>query len=241
MMLHTFTPGHIRTLHSTVREFADQYVDVLMKERERAEYNLLKYKKHLALDISTFNWAPLPSLVLTGPLQVGAASYGYRTGVLQKQDTPLAVALETIVSQVSNDTIRVPVPTALRAYFPSLDWWLLADTRLFHRNVKHLRKVAYEVLYTRKEALGVLTDEDRKHIKEAGLDIDRERVGNFSMGIDDVLSMMLQASLPQRPNEAHRPPLTAPQDAAMLDPDDPDKLPDEWILAQIMVLFWAGQ
>jgi len=26
----------------------------------------------------------------------------------------------------------------------------------------------------------------------------------------------------------------------MLDPDDPDKLDDEWILAQIMVLFWAG-
>lgn len=66
----------------------------------------------------------------------------------------------------------------------------------------------------RKEALGVLTDEDRMHIKKAGLNIDRERVGNFAMGIDDVLSIMLQ-------------------DAAMLDPDDPDKLPDEWILAQV--------
>lgn len=52
MMLHTFTPGHIRTLHPTVREYADQYVEVLSKEREQAEYNLLKYKKHIALDIS---------------------------------------------------------------------------------------------------------------------------------------------------------------------------------------------
>ncbi|PVF99720.1 cytochrome P450 [Serendipita vermifera] len=203
MMLHTFTPAHIRTLHPTVREYADQYVQVLSEERHKAEYNLLKYKKHVALDI------------------IGAASYGYATGVLRKQDTPLAVALETIVSQVSNDTIRVPVPTALRAYLPRLEWYLLADTRLFDRNVKHLRKVAYEVLYMRKEALGVLTEEDRKHIKEAGLRIDHERVGNFAMGIDDVLSMMLK-------------------DASMLDPDDPDKLDDEWILAQIMVLFWAG-
>jgi hypothetical protein len=77
-------------------------------------------------------------------------------------------------------------------YLVSLDWWLLADTRLFQRNVKHLRKVAYEVLYMRKEALGVLTEEDRMHIKKAGLKIDRERVGNFAMGIDDVLSIMLQ-------------------------------------------------
>jgi hypothetical protein len=44
----------------------------------------------------------------------------------------------------------------------------------------------------RKEALGVLTEEDRVHIKKAGLNIDRERVGNFAMGIDDVLSIMLQ-------------------------------------------------
>ncbi|KAG8812349.1 cytochrome P450-dit2 [Serendipita sp. 399] len=196
MMLHTFTPGHLRTLHPTIREYADQYVQVLSEEREIAENNMLKYMKHVALDI------------------IGAASYGYATGVLRKQDTPLAVALETIVSQVSNDTIRVPLPTALRAYFPRLEWYLLADTRLFDRNVKHLRKVAYEVLYMRKEALGVLTAEDREHIKKAGLRIDRERVGNFAMGIDD--------------------------DAAMLDPDDPDKLDDEWILAQIMVLFWAG-
>lgn len=114
---------------------------------------------------------------------------------MKKQDTPLAVALETIVSQVSNDTIRVPLPTAIRAYLPRLEWWLLADSRLFDRNVKQLRKVAYEVLYMRKEALGVLTEADRKHIKEAGLRIDRERVGNFAMGIDDVLSMMLQASI----------------------------------------------
>lgn len=203
MMLHAFTPAHIRSLHPTVREYADQYVEVLRAERKTAEYNLLKYKKHVALDI------------------IGSASYGYATGVLKKQDTPLAVALETIVSQVSNDTIRVPLPTAIRAYLPRLEWWLLADSRLFDRNVKQLRKVAYEVLYMRKEALGVLTEADRKHIKEAGLRIDRERVGNFAMGIDDVLSMMLQ-------------------DAAMLDPDDPDKLDDEWILAQIMVLFWAG-
>lgn len=27
----------------------------------------------------------------------------------------------------------------------------------------------------------------------------------------------------------------------MLDPEDPAKLDDEWILAQIMVLFWAGE
>jgi hypothetical protein len=27
----------------------------------------------------------------------------------------------------------------------------------------------------------------------------------------------------------------------MLEPDNPDKLDDEWILAQIMVLFWAGK
>jgi hypothetical protein len=50
--LHTFTPAHIRTLHPTVREYADQYVEVLKKEREQAEYDILKYKKHIALDIS---------------------------------------------------------------------------------------------------------------------------------------------------------------------------------------------
>lgn len=123
---------------------------------------------------------------------VGAASYGYATGALKKNDTPLAVALETIVTQVSNDTIRVPFPAAVRAYLPSLEWYLLADTRLFHRNMAHLRKVAFEILYTRKEALGILTEEDAKHVKEAGLDIERERVGNFALGIDDALSIMLR-------------------------------------------------
>ncbi|KIM26311.1 hypothetical protein M408DRAFT_25511 [Serendipita vermifera MAFF 305830] len=203
MMLHTFTPAHVRSLHPTVREYADQFVDVLFQERKQAEHDMLGYNRSAALDV------------------IGAASYGYATGGLQKKNTPLAVALETIVTQVSNDTIRVPLPAVLRAHFPSLEWYLLADTRLFHRNLEKLRRVAHEVLYTRKKALGVLTKEDEKLIEGMGIDLDSERVGNFALGIDDVLSIMLR-------------------DSAMLDPDDPDKLNDEWILAQILVLFWAG-
>jgi hypothetical protein len=84
-----------------------------------------------------------------------------------------------------------------------------------------------------------------KHIKEAGLDINKDKVGNFALGIDDVLSIMLQVRVSvhsacwciwRNINSF----LGLFQDAAMLDPDDPDKLDDEWILAQIMVLFWAG-
>ena len=54
MMLHTFTPAHIRTLHPTVREYADQFVEVISKEREVVEHDMLKYFKHVALDISKY-------------------------------------------------------------------------------------------------------------------------------------------------------------------------------------------
>lgn len=248
-MLHTFTPAHLRTLHPTMREYADQFVEVLTNERTTVEHDMLKYFKHVALDISEHFPCKSIDPSIPTPLTVGAASYGYATGVLKKKDTPLAVALETIVSQVSNDTIRVPLPTALRAYLPSLDWYLLADTRLFQRNVKAVRRLAYEVLYTRKQSLGVLTEADLKHIKVAGLDIEKEKVGNFALGIDDVLSIMLQVRIrysfrlnPWRVVHCCEIDfLGFFQDAAMLDPDDPDKLDDEWILAQIMVLFWAGE
>lgn len=58
-----------------------------------------------------------------------------------------------------------------------------------------MRKIAYEVLYTRKQSFGVLTEADKMHIKKTGLNIDRERVGNFALGIDDALSTMLQVSV----------------------------------------------
>jgi cytochrome P450 len=54
-MLHTFTPAHLRTLHPTMREYADQFVEVLSKERPIAEHNMLKYFKYIALDISEYS------------------------------------------------------------------------------------------------------------------------------------------------------------------------------------------
>ena len=51
-MLHTFTPPHVRSLHPTVREYADQFVDVLYKERNLVEYDMLRYNRYAALDVS---------------------------------------------------------------------------------------------------------------------------------------------------------------------------------------------
>lgn len=58
-----------------------------------------------------------------------------------------------------------------------------------------MRRSAFEVLFMRKQSLGILSEEDEAHIKISGLNIEQERVGNFAQGMEDVLSMLLKVCI----------------------------------------------